>query len=154
MWPIDICVIVYAQMYFPRLLQGELLLGILCTRAFFMISNKFWMGGGGGESSAVMLLNCTGGGWALKPPMCLCTWNYLCTYDIYGPVRAASIIWASGRGLGPGILDFFGPQMTLAYWLDAISQGPKMSRFPGPSPLQFAPVMDAARIKSITHRAF
>ncbi len=35
---------------------------------------------------------------------------------------AASITWASGRGLGPGNLEFFGPQMTLAYRLDAISQ--------------------------------
>jgi hypothetical protein len=49
-------------------------------------------------------------------------------------------------------LDFFGPQMSLAYRLNAISQGPKKSRFPGPNPLPLALVMDAARIKSITHR--
>ncbi len=30
-------------------------------------------------------------------------------------------------GLGPGNLEFFGPQMALAYWLDAISQDPKNS---------------------------
>jgi hypothetical protein len=54
-------------------------------------------------------------------------------------VRAASIMRESGRGLGLGNFDFFGPQMALAYWLDAISQGP------------LALVMDAARIKSITH---
>ncbi len=34
--------------------------------------------------------------------------------------------------------------------LDAISQGLKNSRFPGPNPLPLAHVMDAARIKSIT----
>jgi len=63
-----------------------------------------------------------------------------------------SIIWASGRGLVPGSrnLQFFGPQMALAYRLDSISQGPKNSRFLGPNPLPFAQVMDAARIKSIT----
>jgi hypothetical protein len=38
-----------------------------------------------------------------------------------------SITRASGRGLGPGILEFFGPQMALAYRLDDISQGPKQS---------------------------
>jgi hypothetical protein len=44
-------------------------------------------------------------------------------------------------------------QMALAYQLIAISQGPKKSRFPGANPLPLALVMDAARIKSITHRA-
>jgi hypothetical protein len=68
-------------------------------------------------------------------------------------MRAASITWASVRGLGPGNLEFFGPQMALAYWLDAISQDPKNSRFPGPNPLPLALVMDAARIKSIMHGA-
>ncbi len=47
----------------------------------------------------------------------------------------------------------FGPQMALAYRLDAISQGPKNSQFPGPNPLPLALVKDAARIKSITHGA-
>ncbi len=37
--------------------------------------------------------------------------------------------------------------------IDAISQGPKNSLFPGPNPLPLALVMDAARIKSITHGA-
>ncbi len=57
--------------------------------------------------------------------------QYLCTYDLYGPVRsafdlmrAASITRASGRGLGPGNLDFLEPQIALAYRLDVISQGP------------------------------
>jgi hypothetical protein len=34
-------------------------------------------------------------------------------------MRAASITWASGRGLGPEHLEFFGPQVALAYRLDA-----------------------------------
>jgi hypothetical protein len=45
-------------------------------------------------------------------------------------MRAASIIWASGRGLGTGNLEFFGSQMALAYRLDAISQNLKNYRFP------------------------
>jgi hypothetical protein len=40
--------------------------------------------------------------------------------------------------LGPGNGDFFGPQMALAQRLDSVSQGPKKSRFPGPSPLRLA----------------
>jgi hypothetical protein len=68
-------------------------------------------------------------------------------------MRAAFITWASERVLGPGILDFLRPQMALAYWLNAILQGPKKSWFPGPNPLPVALVMDAARIKSITHGA-
>jgi hypothetical protein len=65
-------------------------------------------------------------------------------------MRAASMTWAtSGRGLGPGNLNFFGPQIALAFRLDAISQGPKKSRFPGPYPLPLALVMDAARVNNI-----
>jgi hypothetical protein len=81
--------------------------------------------------------------------------NHLCTYDLHDPVRNAydagsiySITWASGRGLGPGNLDFLLPQMALAYRLDAISQGPKKSRFPGPNPIPLALIT-----KNITHRA-
>jgi hypothetical protein len=55
----------------------------------------------------------------------------------------------SGRGLGLEISKFFGPQMALAYQLDAISHDPKKTLdFPGPDPLPLAQVMDAARIKS------
>jgi hypothetical protein len=43
--------------------------------------------------------------------------------------------------------------MPLAYRLDAISQGPKNSRFPGPYPLLLALVKEAACIKSITNGA-
>jgi hypothetical protein len=38
--------------------------------------------------------------------------------------------------------------MALAQRLDAISQGPKKSRFPGSNPLPLALVMDVDRIKS------
>jgi hypothetical protein len=42
------------------------------------------------------------------------TINYLCTYDLYSPVQnvldaCISITRGSGRGLGPGIREFFGP---------------------------------------------
>ncbi len=41
--------------------------------------------------------------------------NYLCTCDLYSPVHnvldgCTYIMWGSGRGLGPGIPEFFGPQ--------------------------------------------
>ncbi len=57
-------------------------------------------------------------------------------YELYSPVHKfldaciISITWASGRGLGPGILEFFGPQMVLTY------------RLTGPNPLPIALVMD------------
>jgi hypothetical protein len=40
--------------------------------------------------------------------------NYLCTNDLYSPVHnvlpaCISIMRGSGRGLGPAILEFFGP---------------------------------------------
>jgi hypothetical protein len=44
----------------------------------------------------------------------------------------------------------FGPQMALAYRLDAILQGPKNSQFPGPNPLPLSLVMDM-RIQNIMH---
>ena len=66
-----------------------------------------------------------------------------------------SLTWGSGMGLGTRILKFFGPQMALAYWLDAISQGTKNSRIPGPNPLPLPLVMDmhGARIQNIMHGA-
>jgi hypothetical protein len=41
-------------------------------------------------------------------------YSYLCTYALYGPVRnvfdaCRSITTASGRGLGPGKRELFGP---------------------------------------------
>jgi hypothetical protein len=101
--------------------------------SFLLISNQFCNGGGGVEQ------------WALVhkttyAPM-IYTSPYLMIFD-----AGRSITWASGRGLGPGSFEFFGPQMALAYRLEAISQGPKNSRFSGPNPLLLALVMDAARI--------
>ncbi len=66
---------------------------------------------------------------------------------IFGECR--SITWASGRRLGLGNLEFFGPQMALAYWLDAISQGPKKSDFLGPTPLPLARVMNMHASKTL-----
>jgi hypothetical protein len=70
-------------------------------------------------------------------------------------MRAASITWASGRGMGSGYIDLFRTQIALPYRrLDAISRGPKKSQFSGPNPLPLALVMDAARIKSITREPY
>ncbi len=52
--------------------------------------------------------------------------GYLCTYELYSPVRnvfdaCRSITRASGRGLDPGNRDFFGPcEMALSHWASAI----------------------------------
>ncbi len=66
---------------------------------------------------------------------------------------AASFTRVNGRGLSPGNREFLGP----VKWHRADRQVPfgaeKNSRFPGPNPLPIAQVMDAARIKSITHGA-
>ncbi len=49
--------------------------------------------------------------------------NYLCTCDLYSPVQNVlgariSITRASRRGLGPGILEFFGPcEMGTSRWI-------------------------------------
>ncbi len=56
------------------------------------------------------------------------------------------------EGVGPWKSQVFGPQMALAYRLDAISQGPKNSRYKGPNPLPLALVMDAS-IQNIMHGA-
>jgi hypothetical protein len=50
------------------------------------------------------------------------------------PLRAASFTWTSGRGLGPGHLNFFGPQMELAYRLDDIYSAQNNLDFQGPTP--------------------
>jgi hypothetical protein len=60
-----------------------------------------------------------------------------------------SITWGNGRGLGPGILEIFGPQMALAYRLDALSQGPKNSQIPGPNPLPLPLIMDMHTSKTL-----
>jgi hypothetical protein len=66
--------------------------------------------------------------WALKPP----SWA-LVHRATYAPM----------------IYELFGPQMALAYWLDAISQGPKISRLPGPNPLSLALVIDMHASKTL-----
>jgi hypothetical protein len=65
----------------------------------------------GPETSLRYPFKVTRGLLYIKPPM---------TYDLFCPVcnafdAAASITWTSGRGLGPGYLNFFGSQMALAY---------------------------------------
>jgi hypothetical protein len=67
-------------------------------------------------------------------------------------MRAAPLL-GQGRRLGLEILSFLGPHMALAYQLDAISQGPKKSRFPRTHPLPLAPRNGSAHIKNITHGA-
>ncbi len=120
---------------------------ILCTLQFpldlFLISFVIW----GGAARAVRLssfMHLSGPSrapvWALKPPSWALVHKTTYAPKIYTSLcvmllmQAASITWASGRGLGPGNLEFFGPQMALAYRLNAISQRPKNSRFPGPNP--------------------
>jgi hypothetical protein len=94
--------------------------------------------------------------WALKPP----SWALVhkttyapMNYTIYSPVHIVldaciSNTWASGRGLGPGILECWA-QMALAYRLVAISQGPKNSQIPGPYPLPLAQGMDMHASKTL-----
>jgi hypothetical protein len=56
------------------------------------------------------------------------------------------------EGVGPWkSRNIFGPQMALAYGLDAISQGPKKVSISRAKPPPLALVMDAAHIKSITY---
>ncbi len=50
-------------------------------------------------------------------------------------VRTSITRATSRRGVGPGNLDFFGPQK----WIDAISLDPKKSLFPGANPLPLVP---------------
>ncbi len=56
-------------------------------------------------------------------------------------MRAYPLLGQVGGGWAPGILEFFGPQMALAYRLDAVSQGLKNSRIPGPNALPLALTM-------------
>jgi len=60
--------------------------------------------------------------------------------DLYSPVHNVLDACISiTRGIG----------MALAYWLDAISQGPKILRIPGPNPLLLPLVMDMHTSKSL-----
>jgi hypothetical protein len=72
--------------------------------------------------------------------------SYFCTYDLYGPVCNAfgavhhPLLGQVGGGWALEMKTFLGPV--------------KCHRdFQGPTPLPPAQVMDAARIKRITHRA-
>jgi hypothetical protein len=51
---------------------------------------------------------------------------------------------------GGGAFQFFGPQMALAYRLDAISKGPKNSRIPGPNPIPLVLAMDMHASKTLS----
>ncbi len=62
---------------------------------------------------------------------------YVMIFDV-----CRSITLASARGMGPENLECFGPQMALAYRLDAISQVQKNSCFSGPNALPLTLVMD------------
>ncbi len=53
--------------------------------------------------------------------------------------------YARRRGLGFKNLEFFGPQMALAYRLDAISQGPKTLDFQAP-PIALVMYLHASKI--------
>ncbi len=65
-----------------------------------------------------------------------------------------SLTWGSGRGAGTGNLEFSGPQMALAYRLDAISKGStKLSISSASQPPSHSPSYVSARIKNITHGA-
>jgi hypothetical protein len=54
-----------------------------------------------------------------------------------------------GGGWALEIEIFLGPKMALAYRLNAISQSPKNSRFPGPNPLPLALIMDMHAFKTL-----
>jgi hypothetical protein len=133
-----------------------------CTRGAYyapysrlLISNKFCnVGERPEQGDQVSFCTCSSppSVWALKPPL----WALVhkTTYDLYSPLHnvlyvCISITWASGRGLGTGILEFFWPQMALAYWLYAISQGPKNSRIPESNPFPLALVMDMHASKTL-----
>ena len=99
------------------------------------------------------------GGANYVPYSCLLISNKFCNGGsgpsrankfLYAPAPPPPTVWA----LKPPswALVFFGPQMALACRLDAISQGPKNSRIPGPNPLPLALVMDI-HIQNIMHEA-
>jgi hypothetical protein len=69
-----------------------------------------------------------------------------------GPSRLIKFLYSPAPPppqYGPLIHKFFGPQMAVAYRLDAISQGPKNSRIPGPNPLPLPLVMDMHASKTL-----
>ncbi len=64
----------------------------------------------------------------------------MCAYPLLGQVAG---VWALE------ISSFLGPQMALAYQLNAISQGPNNSRIPGPNHLPLALVVDMYASKTL-----
>jgi hypothetical protein len=90
--------------------------------------------GGSGPSRAVQFLYAPAlpppTVWALKPPSCA-----LVHKTTYAPMFYTA--------------EFFRTRMALAYRLDAISQGPKNSRFLEPNPLPLALIMDMHVSKSL-----
>jgi hypothetical protein len=65
-------------------------------------------------------------------------------YLTFSALFLSSGIGGGGEGGGFYLiaLELGGPQMELAYRLVTISQGPKISRIPGPNPLPLPLVMD------------
>ncbi len=124
--------------------------------SFLLISNKLFKAGGGGDaqagrSSSFMHLSCPSRAIKfLYSPAHLphsmghetflvgsCTLKYLCTYDLCSPVYnvldvCISVTWAR-EGVGPWKSRVFGPQMALAFQLDAITQGQKTLDFQDPT---------------------
>jgi hypothetical protein len=83
--------------------------------------------------------------------------NNLCTYDLYALcimfwMRAYPLLGGVGGDWALEFLDFFGPQMALAYRLEAISQGPKNSNSRAQPP-PTSPRNEYARIQNIMHGA-
>jgi hypothetical protein len=141
----------------------------LTVSSLFLIG--FVMGGGGGAARAGRLssfMHLSSPNRAIKvlyapapPPPTIwalksLSWS-LVHKTTYAPMiyTALCITWASGRALGPGNLEFLGPQMALAYRLNVILQGPKNYRYPGPNPGPLALVMDMhyAHIQNIMQGA-
>ncbi len=112
---------------------------LLCKLQFLLIFDKF---------CNLSLLYC---GWALESHVHETTYGPLIDTALYVMLlmRANFITLASGRGLVPGNLNFFGPQMALPKLHDAITQFLKKSRFQGPNPLPLALVMDLPASKAL-----
>jgi hypothetical protein len=105
------------------------------------------MGGGGGPSRANKFLYApappTPSVWALKPLSWTLVHKTTYALKIYTALfimfwmHAYPLLGEEGGGWTMEFSSFFGPQMALAYWFDAISQGPKTFEFQGPTPSHF-----------------
>ncbi len=76
--------------------------------------------------------------------------SYLCTYDLYGLVRNAFV---AGSIHYEGKWEVVGLWKSRLFWALWLPLGAQKSRNTGPNLLPLDQVMDAARIKSIMHRA-